>query len=377
MSLWPWSRQRKNRKMARDLLRHARHLRLSREDEISEDDGRRLARLEADLNGALRAGADAATLEKAGDALYRCILDLTPARPFPWLRENFEVLVVALSVAMGVRAYFVQPFKIPTGSMEPTLCGIQTRDNGEPGHWDRIPLKFVKWAATGEWRMVVRAANSGVFTRPAAQSATMEQRVNQVVLVGERPYTLPRNAKPLFEEEAFVRKGQILWSGSRTSGDHVFVNKVAWNFRRPRRGEVIVFRTDTIPIVPPVPPGTHYIKRLVAVPGDELSIAGGRLLIGGEAVQDPRHRAMRRLADASYPEYQGIGHGGGPSVTSTHALRDADDSIPLGAGQYFALGDNADSSLDGRYWGPVPEKHLVGPAFMVYWPFSKRWGWIR
>ena len=51
--------------------------------------------------------------------------------------------------------------------------------------------------------------------------------------------------------------------------------------------------------------------------------------------------------------------------------------MPLKEREYFALGDNTRNSRDGRYWGPVPQKNLVGPALLVYWPLSKRWGLAR
>ena len=57
-------------------------------------------------------------------------------------------------------------------------------------------------------------------------------------------------------------------------------------------------------------------------------------------------------------------------------LNEQSPTIDLRANQYLALGDNTGSSLDGRYWGPVPRERLVGPAFVVYWPFTKRWGRI-
>ena len=60
------------------------------------------------------------------------------------LAENFEVLVVAIAVAMAFRCYFLEPFKIPTGSMQPTLYGIYSSDQAVPELWDRMPLKLVK-----------------------------------------------------------------------------------------------------------------------------------------------------------------------------------------------------------------------------------------
>ena len=53
------------------------------------------------------------------------------------------------------------------------------------------------------------------------------------------------------------------------------------------------------------------------------------------------------------------------------------DSITLAEDQFLPFGDNTNLSLDGRYFGGVPVRDLIGPAFAVYWPFSPRWGWTR
>jgi signal peptidase I len=52
--------------------------------------------------------------------------------------------------------------------------------------------------------------------------------------------------------------------------------------------------------------------------------------------------------------------------------------VLLSPGFYYAMGDNSFNSFDSRYWGPVPERNLLGPASVVHWPFtSPRWGWIK
>ena len=59
-------------------------------------------------------------------------------------------------------------------------------------------------------------------------------------------------------------------------------------------------------------------------------------------------------------------------------MRTGDDAIALGADEYLGMGDNTGNSYDGRYWGAVPAKKLLGPGAFVYWPFtSKRFGIIH
>ena len=65
-------------------------------------------------------------------------------------KEWLDTFVVAISVAMAFRAYFYEPFKIPTGSMQETLWGYHTQAGAEKGAWDRFPLSVLKWVVTGE-----------------------------------------------------------------------------------------------------------------------------------------------------------------------------------------------------------------------------------
>jgi signal peptidase I len=167
-----------------------------------------------------------------------------------------------------------------------------------------------------------------------------------------------------------VPDGAILWSGHITAGDHVFVNKVAWNFRRPRRGEIMVFDTNGIR---GIQQNTHYIKRLAGKPRETVSIVPPYLLVDGVRVESPE--SIRRIAEKheGYHGYQVAP----PPTPSGAVLAHPGDRFTLGEGEYFALGDNTLNSKDGRYWGAVPQANLVGPASLIYWPLSRRWGVIR
>ncbi len=391
MGSYSFFTRRRMRKKVREILRQARHLRNMREDILADSDLQRLDSAEQRVR-ALLAQRRYDELEPGAQDLYQCLVDLNPRERWAGLKENFEIMVVAVAVAMGFRTYFFQPFKIPTGSMEPTLRGIHIYEfkAGEapapPTILDRWPLKALKWIVTGGWYTEVRARNSGSFASATRQDR-LDHDTRQICYVGTRRYSLPRGATPMFEDGDFVRKGDILWAGITTSGDHVFVDKVRWNFRAPQRSEVIVFRMDSIDIVPQVPPGTHYIKRLIGMPNERISIRQPSLIVNGERIRDPRYRAQQRLVGEDFPEYRGfledfpeyrgVKDFRAPNVTTEHPLRYSHDSIQLQNGQYHVLGDNAASSLDSRYWGVVPEENLVGPAVIVYWPFSRRWGTIR
>lgn len=369
--------RRKLRKELHELLHHAATFKAMREDILSEQD---LARLEAAVAAARaeRRTGDGESMRRAAEALSGLLNDMIPHRPLAAWRSNFEVIVVALSVAMAFRAYFYQPFKIPTGSMQPTLYGIQSREQEAPRLLDRHPLKAANWLVTGEWYREVRVTVGGEVHLLADDSRPGYQALR----ISGRNYYVPTDAVRdrraiRVGRDGRVPSGAVIWSGVVTAGDFVFVNRWRWHFIRPRRGEVMVFSTQDII---GLPPGTHYIKRMCGIPNETLSIRPPDLLINGTAVSEPRAigRLARRekLADWA-PPYAGYAVIGAASADFAQALRNPGDSVELGPNEYFALGDNTHNSRDSRYWGAVPARNLLGPATVVYWPLtSRRWGWI-
>ncbi|MBM4144568.1 MAG: signal peptidase I [Lentisphaerae bacterium] len=359
--------RRRLRKRARDTLRYAQHVRNMREDLLAPSDLEQLSALRAVLREAGRAG-DPRAVEAACVALEGALQRLMPARPHHGIRENLEIVVVALAVAMAFRTYFVQPFKIPTGSMEPTLYGIHVEEGARPGVTDRMPLKPVKWIFTGRWYREVRVTVPGEirYRQPDSPDA-----LTRAYDIGPRTYKLPKAAEPRYAPGEYVGAGAILWAGYVTTGDHVFVDRVRWNFARPRRGQIVVFGTDTIQ---GIPPNTHYIKRLVGLPGETISIDPPTVLADGEPIVAPK--AIARIA-ARAPGYRRGYVPALPQPGDEAILVSPRSSLPLGPREYLVLGDNTGNSRDSRYWGAVPEDEFVGPAFMVYWPFSRRWGHMR
>jgi signal peptidase I len=171
----------------------------------------------------------------------------------------------------------------------------------------------------------------------------------------------------------YVRRGEVLASGRKRYGDHVLVNKVIYNFRRPRRGEVVVFDSDGIRH-PQVRPNTFYIKRLVGLPGERVEIVPPWLVVDGDRVVEPP--VFRRQAEAADRGYYGYEFAN-PHVSPRPFLAAPGDFILVPEDSYLFFGDNTRSSLDGRYFGPVAWRNVVGPTFAVYWPFSRRWGPVR
>jgi len=273
-------------------------------------------------------------------------------------KEWLDTLVVSISVAMAFRAYFYQPFNIPTGSMQPTLYGNHSvaAKPAEKTVWDSPFLSKVKWAVTGETFADFRAPAAGrLWVEP---TNTGYYRVG--VDTAAQTFMIPADAfepgtprlKSGLGYGDTVRAGQPIWCGRIVSGDYLFVNRWLWNFRKPRRGDVMIFSTTGID---GLPQGTHYIKRMTGLPGETVAMGNGFFSVDGNR--------MESVKPADCPPYSNLGRG--------VAQR-------LGLDEYYACGDNSPSSYDSRYWGPVPGRCLRGVAGGVFWPFwNRRWGFVK
>lgn len=325
------------------------------------------------------------------DLTRACEVSVPDYRP-SMLRENIEVVFVAFVIAMGIRAYFLQPFKIPTGSMQPTLNGITghienpdgTSTHAEanyehPGLLKRVWAKiwngrnYVDVVSKQGGRMLfdnygqLRAEEFKRFKFFVATAFFMEDGTQLVVPSPEKAARELLNPE-ISQAGGLVNPGQVIARGYVETGDQVLVDKFSYHWLRPDRGQVFVFTTKDIAGIERSSSfdrrfgSQHYIKRLAGVPGDHLSVAPPRLMINGEIAKEFGFRRVMSQQDG-YNGYFAMGQ---------HA-----DGITLGTEQYFAMGDNSASSFDGRNWGPVPQKNIVGRALVVYWPFGQHFGRIR
>lgn len=123
--------------------------------------------------------------------------------------------------------------------------------------------------------------------------------------------------------------------------DRVLVAKFWYTFFDPRRGEVVVFKY-------PVDPTRDFVKRIVGLPGEVVSMQDGVVYVDGQAVDD--------------------------SYVKNHDSFNM-DSLTVPPGHYFVLGDNRPNSQDGRFWPSgsqfVPKSFIKGPAFFRYWPLNR------
>ena len=177
------------------------------------------------------------------------------------LREWIESIVIAFVLAMFIRTFIVQAFKIPSGSMRPTLI-----------EGDRI-------------------------------------LVNKFIYGAKIPFT-----------------------DLRLPG-----------LRKPQRGDVVVF-------IYPEDTSRDFIKRLIATEKETVQIKDGKLYIDGQTLDNPKF-ARYYYNRAPYAR-KGI-------------------NVVVPRDNFYVLGDNSASSQDSRYWGFVPNKYLLGKAFLIYWPLPR------
>jgi signal peptidase I len=351
------------------LLRHAQKYLRYKDDVLDAGSRVSLTSSIAALKAAL-GERNRERIEAEAEALDHKLAKLTPVTWETHWRENCEVILVAIAVAVGIRCYFLQPFKIPTGSMQPTLNGII----GHP--MDSPPPNIVRQVAEyfllgRNYINVVSAEDDQIQQIVAKKFAfffTFSRIIcrHQTFLVYVPPDTLRADFQVM--PGKMYQRGETIARGAIDTGDQVFVDKFSYNFIKPHAGDVFVFRTDHIYGIAgdPETGAPFFIKRLAGTPGDVLRIDPPRLYINGALA---RGLGFARVMSAK-PPYQGYAPG-------RDFLTNAKQTFMVPEQSYFAMGDNSYNSYDSRYWGPVPEQNLVGRGLFVYWPFTRHWGLIR
>jgi signal peptidase I len=314
------------------ILRNARRAKKALDAEKLEEVDRRAKAVAAALKAkdCERLGPEVEALEEYIEA------HLIPFRPNPYW-ETAKALLVAVLIAVAIRWFLIEPFRIPSGSMIPTLL-------------------------IGDQLMV----NKLTF--------------------GPDYFTIKLN--PDLSEAGLTeiqKTGAVRWQlrlGGNTVG--VMAKKI-WLRRVPQRGEIVVFRW-------PRDPSQDYIKRVVGVPGDVLEIRDGRLFLNGqeqkESVEGPYKGPVSSVGCAD-PTLFKEELTRGPNQTYAHDLLhckyggpspDNFGPVTVAPGFLFGMGDNRDTSADSRSWGLIPISHLKGTALFIHLPLNPdnhylpRWG---
>jgi signal peptidase I len=186
------------------------------------------------------------------------------------LIELVLIVAVALGLALGIQAFLVKPYRIPSASMVPTL-------------------------QIGQRVLVNRIGTH--FGDPS---------VGDVVV---------------FHPPAGAEGGNLQCGGGE-----------------PPAGQVCLQESKTRASV-------NFIKRVVAGPGDRISIRNGHVILNGKPQKEPFTEPCRGGEGCDLPK-----------------------TVTVPAGHWFMMGDNRGSSDDSRFWGPVPKKWIIGQAFATYWP---------
>lgn len=127
-------------------------------------------------------------------------------------------------------------------------------------------------------------------------------------------------------------------------GEYILTDKITYRFNNPLRGDVIVFKA-------PMNPDFDYIKRIIGLPGDTVSIVDGSVYVNNQKLEENYIDSNTVILPGQY-----IKEG---------------QQITLNSDEYFVLGDNRSHSSDSRQWGTVPRKDIIGRVFFRYWPFTR------
>ena len=368
-----------------------------------------------ELTAAIQEGHKGRTNIKAEELQFAAEKNIKPYPAAAW-RENVEVLLVALAVAMAIRTFFLQPFKIPTGSMQPTLFGVTSTPDyaramaaGAAGYED-----FAK----REFQSQLAIQKSIVIPDGWQRFKEGFQGVTYVSFVAPKEGSVEEVSPPwpslmfsLYQKIKFAGEWHTIWfppdygdsdlirraglDGRRVyhqgdevirlkanAGDHLFVDRLTYNFRKPERGETIVFATAGTQIEKQ---DQFYIKRMTVLPGERVQIGNDRhMIINGQRIdaatphfanvygfnpnQPPRESQFSGHVNGTVAQQYGVYSNIAPLFPDEQTIYTNSPDA------YMVFGDNTCNSSDSRTWGSLPTKNVIGKNFFVYWPLTSRFG---
>ena len=240
------------------------------------------------------------------------------------LIELVVIVALALGLALGIQAYVVKPYQIPSESMEPTLdVGQRVLVNRfiyhftDPDHGDIMVFHPPVGVEQGN---KCGSVTEGGLRAMAARDVAQEAGAGDISR-GDRDAAIDERVSELEESET-VRD------------DNQPCNK-------PTEG-----RSEQ-----------NFIKRLIAVGGDKLIVWRGCAIVNGEALESINEDST---ATRSCDRWR--------AGLTTKQRERLPDPITIPPDHYFMMGDNRGASDDSRFWGPIPREWIIGKAFATYWP---------
>jgi signal peptidase I len=145
----------------------------------------------------------------------------------------------------------------------------------------------------------------------------------------------------IFIAQPFVVSGNSMFPTFR-NGEYLIVDELSKYIGEYRRGDVVIIRY-------PQDPSKYFIKRIIGLPGETVSIKNGSVTISGGKLTEPLN------------------------LSEPYVKNMKQDTIErtLGETEYFVMGDNRAQSSDSRYWGPVPARLMDGKALIRLFPFTR------
>ena len=213
---------------------------------------------------------------------------------------------------------------------------------------------------------LVLVPNRGAFARSVAELVESLIIAGVLVFLVIRPFFLQAFFIPSESMEPTLmghNKGisPTMEEYQDTVHDHIFVNKMVYRLREPKRGEIIVFKAEkkadkSSELAGRQPVENVLIKRLIAIPGDTVELKEDetgtlRVYVNSKVLQE----AYVKKPMNPNPQ-TGFGTG---------------SPLKLGPADLFVMGDNRNNSNDSRFWGPLPRNRVIGKAEVIFWPLSR------
>jgi signal peptidase I len=369
---------------ARELRADMRHAAASlRKRMTAEQRGRAEAAIAA-LNAAILSPASQreAAIQGPATELERLDAEFLHAGRKGRFREYFESIGLAVLVALTLRGFVIEAFQIPSASMEPTLLvgdflfvqkfayGLRfpfTTDYltrwRDVSHGDIVVFAFPSdEARTGKLMRDYQAVAEVERTRSGSLPSTIDEL--QRVSGGLLPAAVDAWGHPMTYElkPAGVRMASLGRDGIAGTDDDVTTDSAA-----TFAGNCIDVGSLTTP--------KDYIKRVIGLPGDRVSVRDNVIHINGVPLGRERVGARPdQLGSVLWKERVGNGREHLTAVFGSGMHPDFDE-IVVRPGYVFAMGDNRDDSSDGRCWGQVPQDNIKGRALFIF--FSRGTAGVR